>query len=243
VKVDTGKSIVLDHNTLLRLAKGGKSKSLSNEEKGWRGFPLNHKRLKEAVDEICRARLGDRFPPGGVGKNWTSRFIEKHHDELWMYWSHTLDNKRGRAVNPATNKAWYDLLEDVLAGRRDHEFESGTAELGPEVDYEPILPENIYGMDESGFPASSSRKERVIGGAQTGRHIQRASVQCEMGPGESSTVSLGYSRKGFWLWTAIIPTTPRISWTWRASIASMFSAIPHTQPTFIKDWMLSYSGP
>ncbi|KAJ7120323.1 hypothetical protein C8R44DRAFT_562165, partial [Mycena epipterygia] len=77
-KVDIGKSIILDHNTLLRLVKGGKSKSLTNEEKGWllpeevttvitfakevanRGFPLNHKRLKEAVDEICRARLGDR---------------------------------------------------------------------------------------------------------------------------------------------------------------------------------------
>jgi hypothetical protein len=76
-KVDTGKSINIDHNTLLRLVKGGKSKSLSNEEKGWllpeeittvivfakevanRGFPLNHKRLKEAVDEICRAHLSD----------------------------------------------------------------------------------------------------------------------------------------------------------------------------------------
>ncbi|KAJ7937494.1 hypothetical protein B0H13DRAFT_1588478, partial [Mycena leptocephala] len=85
---DTGKTINLDPNTLLRLVNGGKSKSLSNEEKGWllpeevmtvikyakevanRGFPLNHKQLKGAVDEICRARLGDRFPPCGVGKNW-----------------------------------------------------------------------------------------------------------------------------------------------------------------------------
>ncbi|KAF8214710.1 hypothetical protein K438DRAFT_1749803 [Mycena galopus ATCC 62051] len=76
-KIDTGKDIALNHNTLLRLAKGAKSKSMSNEERSWllpeevrtvitfakdvanRGFPLNHKRLKEAVDEICRARLGN----------------------------------------------------------------------------------------------------------------------------------------------------------------------------------------
>ncbi|KAJ6492115.1 hypothetical protein C8R45DRAFT_825734, partial [Mycena sanguinolenta] len=47
-RIDTGNSIGLDHNTLLQLVKGGKSKSLSD-----------HKRLKEAVDEICRARLGN----------------------------------------------------------------------------------------------------------------------------------------------------------------------------------------
>ncbi|KAF7326341.1 HTH CENPB-type domain-containing protein [Mycena sanguinolenta] len=185
-KIDTGRDVALDHNTLLRLVKGGKSKSLSNEEQGWllpeevrtviafakdvanRGFPLNHKRLKEAVDEICRARLGDRFPACGVGKNWTGRFLEKYHDELWMYWSHSLDNKRGRAVNPATNTAWFDLLENVLAGRCDHEFEPAPSEEDREdreLDYERILPENIYGMDESGFPASFARKEKVIGGA------------------------------------------------------------------------------
>ncbi|KAJ7683502.1 hypothetical protein B0H14DRAFT_2244635, partial [Mycena olivaceomarginata] len=186
-KIDTGKDVALDHNTLLRLVKGAKSKSVSNEERNWllakevqtviafakdvanHGFPLNHQRLKEAVDEICRVRLGDRFPAGGVGKNWTGRFMEKYYDELWMYWSHSPDSKRGRAVNPATNKAWFDLLENVLAGRCDHEFDPAPSEEASEedreLDYEPILPENIYGMDESGFPASSSRKEKVIGGA------------------------------------------------------------------------------
>ncbi|KAK6995700.1 hypothetical protein R3P38DRAFT_2567036 [Favolaschia claudopus] len=77
-QVDTGKLISLGHNTLRRLAQGGKSKSQSNEDKGWllpeevetviaflielanRGFPLNHKRLKEIVDEILRARLGEK---------------------------------------------------------------------------------------------------------------------------------------------------------------------------------------
>ncbi|KAJ7835087.1 hypothetical protein B0H14DRAFT_2363579, partial [Mycena olivaceomarginata] len=80
------------------------------------GFPLNHKQLTEAVDEICYAYLSNRFPACRVGKNWTGRFMEKYHDKLWMYWSHSLDSKCGRAVNPATNKVWFDLLENVLAG-------------------------------------------------------------------------------------------------------------------------------
>jgi hypothetical protein len=58
--VDTGKHIQLDSCTLLCHFKGGKSKSVSNEEKGWllpevfivikfakevanHSFPLNHK--------------------------------------------------------------------------------------------------------------------------------------------------------------------------------------------------------
>ncbi|KAJ7888913.1 hypothetical protein B0H14DRAFT_2229233, partial [Mycena olivaceomarginata] len=83
-----GKDIRLNRQTLLRHVQGGKTLSMSNAEKSWllpeeadivirfatevanRGFPLSHKRLKEAVDEICRARLGASFPPGGVGKNW-----------------------------------------------------------------------------------------------------------------------------------------------------------------------------
>lgn len=40
-------------------------------EVGNRGFPLSHQRLKEHIDEILRARLGDKFPHGGVGRNWT----------------------------------------------------------------------------------------------------------------------------------------------------------------------------
>ncbi|KAI0045573.1 hypothetical protein FA95DRAFT_1465332, partial [Auriscalpium vulgare] len=59
-----------------------------------RGFPLNHKRIKEHVDEICRAKLGDKFPESGVGKKWTYRFVEKHSEQLQHYWSHPLDHSR-----------------------------------------------------------------------------------------------------------------------------------------------------
>ncbi|KAJ7824156.1 hypothetical protein B0H14DRAFT_2597401 [Mycena olivaceomarginata] len=87
--VDTGKHIQIDSCTLLHHVKGGKSKT-----------PV-------LVINFLLAALG-RTGPAALSK--------KHHDELWMYWSHNLNNKCGCAVNPATNKAWYDLLEDVLAG-------------------------------------------------------------------------------------------------------------------------------
>ena len=71
--VETKRKVVLDHMKLSRWAKGGKPKSQSNAEKGWllpaevdkvieyavemanRGFPLSHRRLREHVNEICRA--------------------------------------------------------------------------------------------------------------------------------------------------------------------------------------------
>jgi hypothetical protein len=124
-----------------------------------------------------------------------------------------LDNKRSHAVNPATNQAWFDLLEDVLAGRRDDKFDEETDAVDGEQEYEAILPENIYGMDKSGFPALTATKQRVIGGAgkktqhqqkrrRSGEHhcdshhlrrwnqaltlcyLQRAGVQRQMGPGK-----------------------------------------------------------
>ncbi|KAJ7125847.1 hypothetical protein C8R43DRAFT_867490, partial [Mycena crocata] len=95
-----GRHIALDPSTLGRLVRGGRTKSVSNAAKGWlleeevetvicyahqvasRGFPLSHDRLKDCVDDICRARLGGDFPAEGVGVNWTQRFVEKHSDRL-----------------------------------------------------------------------------------------------------------------------------------------------------------------
>jgi hypothetical protein len=210
------KAITLDPNTLLRHVKGGKAKSKSNEEKGWllpeevetviayavevanRGFPLTHRWLKEVVDEICSAQLGNKFPSIGVGKKWTGHFVEKHRDRLRTYWSHSLDNKRGHAVNPATNTAWFDLLEDVLAGRRDGEFDSDSEDGDTDgTEYKPILLENVYGMDESGSPASTATKRRAIGGA--GKKTQH---QTGDGGRENTTVILTICADG----TALKPS-------------------------------------
>lgn len=67
---------------------------LINEVIYWaeRGFPLDHRRLKEHADEIARARHGDKFPEGGVGKCWTRRFVSDHNDRLGTYWTHAMDH-------------------------------------------------------------------------------------------------------------------------------------------------------
>ncbi|KLO14684.1 hypothetical protein SCHPADRAFT_814926, partial [Schizopora paradoxa] len=82
----TGEEIPLDHNTLLRRARGGRSKAETNASKGWleleeveaiiqyaeelseRAIPLTLKTLEEHVNFVLRARLGQTFP--GVGHNW-----------------------------------------------------------------------------------------------------------------------------------------------------------------------------
>lgn len=161
---ETGKKEVLSTSTVDRLAKGGIPKAESNALKGWllpeevevvikyaldiaaRGFPLSHKRLKEVVDDIVRARLGDKFPASGVGHNWTDRFLTKHSDRLKMYWTHSLDEKRGRAVNPVTNAAWFDLLQAVLQGKKDDEFDDL-----PEMDSGTFSDSDTV-TDEDGMP-------------------------------------------------------------------------------------------
>ena len=84
---------------------GGKTRAQSNAEECWlldaevaviitfigeivdRGFSPSHRWLKEHVDFICQAHLGDLFPVGGVGKNWTDHFVEKHSEDIKMLWS------------------------------------------------------------------------------------------------------------------------------------------------------------
>jgi hypothetical protein len=94
---EKGLHVKLDHKTLSKLSAGGTTKSQSNAEKSsllnieanlvvdyaiattTRGFPLSHKRLREHVNVILRARLGDQFPSDGVGKRWTNHALQS----LW----------------------------------------------------------------------------------------------------------------------------------------------------------------
>jgi len=121
---ETGEPIKLCHMTLKRLAEGGKTCQEANEECSWlslgeeelivnflcetvaHGFSFSHKRTKEAVDKILAERLGDEFPTEGVGVNWTYQFQKKHQDCLKIACSQPLEEKRGRAVNPANDALW-----------------------------------------------------------------------------------------------------------------------------------------
>jgi hypothetical protein len=188
---ESKKEVKLDYSTVRRLVNGGTPKSISNASRGWllsgevdviigyaievasRGFPLSHARLREHVNEICDARLGDKFPAQGVGRRWTSRFVEKHADRLTMYWAHPLDNTRGRAVNPITNTQWFDILGTVMRGGADSLDNGGSETMEDEEDWEPILEQNTFAADECGFMALGGTKQRVIGASgKTTQHQQ-----------------------------------------------------------------------
>ncbi|KAF9493872.1 hypothetical protein BDN71DRAFT_1394190 [Pleurotus eryngii] len=210
----TRRRIILADSTLQWHVNGGTTKSTSNASRGWlsaseeemvikfavemanRGFPLTHHRLKKHVDEICRAKLGDKFPEGGVGKNWTDRFLERHSDSLSFYWGHHLKDKQGRAVNPTTNKAWFDLLEKTLAGEMDYEFDMdmpGLTGEGEDMDEDenvteegddiseciPIEARDMYRVDESGYNPAGGPRLRVIGPAGKKTQHQQGSSNRE----------------------------------------------------------------
>lgn len=118
------------------------------------GFPLSHRRLKEHVDEICRAHLGDKFPAEGVGKCWTNQFIEKHSRELKTLWSCPLEVKHGQAVNPAMNEAWFNLVEETFTKYN-------------------IKAHNTYAVDKLGCQPSGGEEERIIGGWKPGPQYQQ----------------------------------------------------------------------
>ena len=96
--------LVPNYNTLHNLATGRTvPKSQVNAERSWlakeemetvisytiecaeTGFGLDHRRLKEHVDEIACARYSEKFPKNGIGKQWTHWFVECHHAKLHTY--------------------------------------------------------------------------------------------------------------------------------------------------------------
>jgi hypothetical protein len=123
---------------------------------GNHGFLLSHCRLKNHVDEICRAHLGSEFPEGSVGVNWTHCFVEKHSEQLKISRSRPLESKRGQAVNQSTNEAWWSLLSETVK-----KFD--------------IKQHNTYGVDEMGCQPAGGEREYVIGAWKTGPQYQQRS--------------------------------------------------------------------
>lgn len=179
-RCETGKHITLDHSYLCCHApKTIRTKSKFNAAKSWltmeemevvidyaiecgdRGFPLSHHHLWEHVNEILQARLGDKFPKGGVGQKWTNWFVEKHSHCLKTSWSSPLESKCGRAVNKHNLTAFYDLLNKLI------------------TEYN-LIPENIHGTDEVGTNTANGEREWVIGGRKhAGPQYQQWGGNCE----------------------------------------------------------------
>lgn len=170
---ETGKIVEIHHTTVRNLLKGGRHLAVSNAEKSWLtleeteavisyalelalwGHPLDHRRLKEHVDEICRSRLGSKFPEEGVGKRWTYRFVARHSDRLHVFNASSLDTLRGQAVNPHSNKLYFDLMEELAKTGNDGK---------------PMAPECMHAFDEIGFNNLSGGATKVIG--HTGKKMQ-----------------------------------------------------------------------
>lgn len=108
------------------------------------GFPLTPNLLRRHAEDILKSKLGDGFPPNGIGKHWADCFITKQGDRLKKYFSKGLDAKHARAVNPAAHAAWFKLLGETLEKYN-------------------ISQENIYGSDETGFLLRKLTSNIVIG--------------------------------------------------------------------------------
>lgn len=157
--------------TLNQLVSGGTTIAQANSKKSWitpaetelvlsfmeemgdHGFSLSHRRLKEHVDLILHACLGDKFPKQGVRKNWTAQFADLHSDRIKRTSSCPLEDKRGHTTNPHNNKAWFDLLETTI---KEHD----------------IQPENTYGVDKIGIQGRGNEQEVVFGRKKRGPQYQ-----------------------------------------------------------------------
>ena len=201
-----GKNVTISHVTLMRRLDGGRSCQEANAENyGWltaeeeetlvayclelaaRGFPLTCDTLKHHANSVARARLGDKFPETGVGKNWTDRFLSHHSEQLGTYWSSPLDSNRGRTVNENTHKSW---CKDTLEKYNINE-------------------DCIWGADETGFQPGHGLKHRVIGAT-------KQKIQHEQGDGnkENITVLVAVCADGSSIPPAIIYKGQSFSTNW-----------------------------
>jgi hypothetical protein len=149
----------VNKDTLRRRATGGRSMAEFNASKqkltveeervlvdhvlasADRGFPMSHPAIVDHANSILKSRGGGLI---STESNWSDNFATRHWDELQTYWSKALDRQRAQGLNPEAVKDWFELVKEHIAD--------------PD-----ILPENVYGMDESGFVTSDTGRHKVFG--------------------------------------------------------------------------------
>lgn len=108
-----------------------------------RGCPFDHRTITCHANKIIQSRLGEEtFEP--VGNSWVFNFLERHRKAIKSYWSKALDTKRAQGLNPNAVNDWFNILQSEITDKG-------------------VLPEDIYAMDESGFPPENQGTQRVIG--------------------------------------------------------------------------------
>jgi len=203
--------ISLDKSTLTRRLNGVPSQAQSNANGGWltegeanaiidyanqmgrEGWPFSRRRILEHANEICFARYGSTFE--GLGHNWVDRFILKHRDRLRGSWSRPLDKIRAQAGNPVAKEDYFAKLKTAIEGEEEEE---------------PIPPELMYGVDESGIQEGIGLKERVYGDpAKKFQHQQRS------GGRENITVIITICADGTSLPPAVIFKGENFQTSWK----------------------------
>ena len=117
-----------------------------------RGLPSTHAQLASFANNNLKQCLGSNAVP--VGKNWTDRFVKRHHETLSTHWTCPLNSKHAWALRPDVVEHWFGLVKELIHDKG-------------------IKAENVYGMDESGFLPGNMGRQKVIGhrGAK-GQHHQ-----------------------------------------------------------------------
>lgn len=98
--------------------------------------------------QILSCRVGwELVPPRQLEEVGPGGFLIDT-DVLQTHWSKPLDTQQASCMNPKAKKGWFELVKKFVVN------------LG-------IKPENLYGMDESGCPASDQGTRKVVGGCGT----------------------------------------------------------------------------
>jgi len=92
--------------------------------------------------------------------------------------------QRAQALNPEAVKHWFNMVEELIV-KTD------------------IQRENIYGMDESGFPAGEPGKQCIIGARGTNTQHKQGGADCE-----NTTAIIAICANG----TSLCPTIVMKGW-------------------------------
>lgn len=151
-------------------------------------FPVSHHQIKHYTNTVLESKNSASYKP--VGKQWVFNFMDQHHEKLQTHWSKPLNTQHAKSLNPAAVESWFKIVEEFVV------------KLG-------IWKEDIYGMDESGFPMAYTGKERVVGGCGTKTQHKKGGANQE-----NVTAVITICADGTTVWPFIIFKGKKIRASW-----------------------------
>lgn len=208
-----GGTSIADFNATKRHLTPAEERVLLNftKEQAKRGFPPTHRLLESHANAILHLRKGLTFK---VGLSWVSRFLDRHKEEIAVYWSRSLGRSRANGLNPVAVGWYFDVLE--------------------ELEQSGIPPENWYAADETGIALGQAMWTLVIGPA--GQAIQHKQQDIER---EIVTVMETICADGTYLRPTVIFKGKNLLKKWGAenpsgaSLVSFPSHVAHSIPVFL----------